>query len=115
MIATGTIDGDVKVYDVFEGKNLTLARSWFKLEGPTTSIRWRPKRGEIDPLYLVATNAEGTVTWLKSTGDIIERIELNSPVMCCDYSGTGEAVIVGKEDFSVEVIHDNTRSVERLY
>lgn len=71
MVATGTIDGDIKIYDVAEGKNLTVARSWVKLEGPTTSVRWRPKRGQIDPNYLVATNAEGVVNWLKSTGQII--------------------------------------------
>lgn len=30
MIATGTIDGDIKVYNVAEGKTLTVARSWHK-------------------------------------------------------------------------------------
>ena len=30
MLATGTIDGDIKVYNVAEGKTLTVARSWHK-------------------------------------------------------------------------------------
>lgn len=45
MIATGNIEGDIKIYDVLEGKTLTVARSWMRSENPTTSIRWRPKRG----------------------------------------------------------------------
>jgi WD40 repeat protein len=57
MIAAGTIDGDIKIYDVMEGKNITMARSWMKTEAPTTSVRWRPKKGDIDSNFLVATNA----------------------------------------------------------
>ena len=85
LLATGTIDGEVKIYDVVEGKNTAIAKSWSKSESSTTSVRWRPKRGEVDPHYLVATSSEGSVTWLKSTGEVIERISTDSPVMCCDY------------------------------
>ena len=115
MIATGTIDGDIKVYNVAEGKTMTIARSWQKGENATTCLRWRPKQGEIDLHHLAATSTEGTITWLKYSGEILGRAQLNSPVMCCDYSSSGENVIVGKEDFSIEVLDDETKSAQRLY
>lgn len=96
MLATGTINGDIKVYNVAEGNTLTIARSWGKAENPTTCVRWKPGKEEAGQHYLVGTSTEGTVTWLKSTGEIIERVHLDSPILCCDYLESGHSVVVGK-------------------
>ena len=59
LAAAGCSNGDVKVYNIHEGKLLMMGNT-SRLSGyPTTGIKWNPKSSK----ELTACNCDGTIKW----------------------------------------------------
>lgn len=62
MMAAGCSNGDVRVYNLAEGKLLMMANTSRKSGFPNTGLRWNP----VVPDELAACNCDGTLKWYKT-------------------------------------------------
>lgn len=65
-VAVGCSNGDIKVYNIYEGAILMMGNT-SRLSGfPNTSIKWNPKNNKL----LVASNCDGTIKWYDIQNEI---------------------------------------------
>lgn len=112
LLATGTIDGDVNLYETIESKTIGLGKSWRKESLPTTGIRWKPKVGDKDFNIFVTTCADGSLTWFNKTGEMVHREGMTHALLCCDYSQ--DSIVVGRDDFGLSIFDDNIQKEKQV-
>jgi len=59
VVGAGCSNGEVKVYDIYDGKVLSIGNTSRMSGFPCTSFRWKPVH--IDDF--VACNCDGTIKW----------------------------------------------------
>ncbi len=59
IVAVGCSNGEAKVYDIFEGKVLSIGNTSHLAKFPCTAVRWKP----INTEDFVACNCDGSIKW----------------------------------------------------
>lgn len=59
VVAVGCANGEVKIYDIYEGKVLSIGNTSRMSGFPCTSVRWKP----VSTDDFIACNCDGTIKW----------------------------------------------------
>ena len=99
-VAAGCSNGDVKVYEIYEGKLLMMGNT-SRLSGyPNTGIRWNPKV----PKELAACNCDGTIKWYNYEKETaVAHHESETGYLCTDYAADGSWSGFGKQNHDIEI------------
>jgi hypothetical protein len=62
MVAVGCANGEAKVYDIYEGKILSIGNTSRMSGFPCTGLKWKP----ISADQYIACNCDGTIKWYSS-------------------------------------------------
>lgn len=83
MVGVGCSNGEVKVYDIYEGKVLSINNTSRMSGFPCTSFRWKP----IHTDDYVASNCDGTIKWFNREQETAYgHFEKNEVAyLCSDY------------------------------
>lgn len=101
MVAAGCSNGEVKVYDIYDGNILKIGNT-SRLSGyPATGVCWKPKHQK----DFVACNCDGTIKWYNSSQETAyghyERKEIS--YLCCDYQALEEWCVFGTDHNTLEI------------
>ena len=111
-VAVGCSNGDVKVYNIYEGKILLMGNT-SRLSGfPNTGIRWNPKNNQ----ELTACNCDGTIKWYDINNEIaFAHHESEAGYLCADYNCEGTWNVFGNEKHELEIYDGKTKKLMQVF
>jgi COMPASS component SWD3 len=113
IVAAGCANGEVKVYDILDGKLLKIGNT-SRLSGyPATGLCWKPLKTD----DFVACNCDGTIKWYNSSQENAyghyERNEIS--YLCCDYQAREEWCVFGTDHNTLEIFDNATMKPSQTY
>jgi len=100
-VVVGCSNGEAKVYELIEGKVLSINNTSRKADYPCNSVKWKP----ISTEDFVACNCDGSIKWYNSEkGHAYGHYEHNDKAyLTCDYQSKEEWVVFGTDLNTVEI------------
>lgn len=112
VLGVGCSNGEVKVYDIYEGNILSIGHSSRLNDFPCTSFRWKPRSTN----HYVVCNCDGTIKWYNREEETPygHHESQDRAYLCSDYQVGEEWAIFGTDHNTIEVFDNETMKLTHV-